>query len=178
MFCTWRCVPLGCRCCRQLQRNPALIQKWTPGGPKMTPKCLQIDPGSARMTPHRVPEVSGTSPRVANGPRRADAGAPGGTFPERLRDPPGRLSEINLMPSSSLPFPALRLSSKNTPKADFPLSMSLGGSARSYVFFRVGAISAVPSFVLSLRVVEKSSRNDPGIDAKMTSGWSGRLLKS
>ena len=77
-FCTWRCVALCCRCCWQLQRNPAFTPKWSPGGPKMTPKWLQMDPGRPRRPPHRVPEVSGASPGAADGPRRAAAGSPGG----------------------------------------------------------------------------------------------------
>ena len=148
----------------------------------MTPKCFQIDSGSARMSPPRVLEVSGASPGVADGPRRAAAGSPGGvkgpsrsacgTFPG---DCP-RSSCCSPRRSRFLPC----ASPQKLKKTDFPPSMSLCGSARSYVFFRVGAISAVLSFALvsSLVAVRKSSRNGSRNEAKMRSGRSGRSRKS
>ena len=69
---------------------------------------------------------------------------------------------------------------ENSKKTSFPLSMSLGGSARSYVFSRVGALSAVLSFALvsSRRCVRKSTQHGPKIGPKSGSGRPQRSRKS
>ncbi len=74
-----------------------------------------------------------------------------GTLPATVQ---GQFDALLVAPVSC-PVPLL----KNSRKTNFLLSTSLFGSARSFVFFRVGAISAVLSFAMvsSLLVVRKAS---------------------
>ena len=156
--------------------------------PKMEPGTSQND---TQMGPRGVWDVSrgGRWPKSANvaihcshiGRPGSPVGRPGsvnGPSEGDLWNPAGRLLEVNALrfysDSCSPPLP------KGKTKLSFPLSLRLCPSARLYVFFRVGAISAVLSFarVSFLLFVQKVSPNGPRSGPKMRSGWSGRSQKS